>query len=155
MFSRYSFGINCGSFQFIPKPPVVFSALFSVDILPFPSLTHFIGHFLCNPCFFAPFSTFPTKSLIVSNTHSFRLFHCSSHSQFHFQLHQVSLLGQLAFLVTEYILSPNPILVFCFGIVQCLTIWYRSCQLVPYFPAYKTQPDFFIGNFRKNNYECI
>jgi hypothetical protein len=26
---------------------------------------------------------------------------------------------------------------------------------LPYFPAYKTHPDFFVGNFRKNNDECI
>jgi hypothetical protein len=28
-------------------------------------------------------------------------------------------------------------------------------ETLPYFPAYKTHPDFFIGNFRKNNDECI
>jgi hypothetical protein len=26
---------------------------------------------------------------------------------------------------------------------------------LPYFPAYKTHPDFFVRNFRKNNDECI
>jgi hypothetical protein len=26
---------------------------------------------------------------------------------------------------------------------------------IPYFPAHKTHRDFFVRNFRKNNYECI
>jgi hypothetical protein len=26
---------------------------------------------------------------------------------------------------------------------------------VPYFPAHKTHPDFFVSNFRNNNDECI
>jgi hypothetical protein len=28
-------------------------------------------------------------------------------------------------------------------------------SLLPYFPAHKTHPDFFVTNFRKNNDECI
>jgi hypothetical protein len=43
------------------------------------------------------------------------------------------------------------------------TIWlHRLCWFghvqrmeVPYFPAYKTHPDFFVRNFRKNNDEGI
>ena len=48
----FLFGRFCGSFQFIPQSPVVPPAFFIVDILPFPSLTHFTNHFLCNPWFF-------------------------------------------------------------------------------------------------------
>jgi hypothetical protein len=32
---------------------------------------------------------------------------------------------------------------------------YFCVYKVPYFPAHKTHPDFFIRNFRKNNDECI
>jgi hypothetical protein len=32
------------------------------------------------------------------------------------------------------------------------TAW---CPILPYFLAYKTNPDFFIRNFRKNNDDCI
>jgi hypothetical protein len=27
--------------------------------------------------------------------------------------------------------------------------------ILPYFPAHKMHPDFFVGNFGKNNDECI
>ena len=77
--------------------------------------------------FLALFSTFPTRPLIVSNTH------CSPalrHSHCHIQLHQVSLLEYPALFVVEHIISPNPIVVFSFGTLQFSSIWCRSWQLV-------------------------
>ena len=74
----FLFGRFCGSFQFIPQSPVVFPAFFIVDILPFPSLTHFTIISCVIHGFLALFSTLPTKSLIVSGMHSFILFHCTS-----------------------------------------------------------------------------
>jgi len=98
-----------GSFQLVPQSPLVPPAFFSVDILPFLSLIHFTNHFLCNPWFSCLFSTLPTKSLIVSNTHALYFSTALPHSQFHIQLHRVSLLEYSAHFVFEYIASPNPI----------------------------------------------
>jgi hypothetical protein len=47
-FQDILFGLVCGSFHFVPQSPVVPSAFFGVDILPFPSLTHFTDHFRQN-----------------------------------------------------------------------------------------------------------
>jgi hypothetical protein len=43
-----------------------------------------------------------------------------------------SLLGYPALFVVEYIISPNPILVLSFGIVQFSSIWCRYWQQVSY-----------------------
>ena len=78
----FLFGIICGPFQFVPQSPVILLASFSVDILPFPSFIYFTDHFLCNPWLSCSLLYLTTRSLIVSNTHSFifstglRHFHC-------------------------------------------------------------------------------
>ena len=52
------------------------------------------------------------------------------HSHFLIQLNRVFLLDYPALFVVEHIISPNPIVVFCFGTLKFSSIWCRSWQLV-------------------------
>jgi len=75
--------------------------------------------------FLALFSTIPTMSLILSNTRSFVLFHCT----LTFPLsHPIFLLGYPAPFVVEYIISPHITVVFSFGTLYFSSIWLRPWQ---------------------------
>ena len=86
----FLFGIICGSFQFVPQPPVVLPAFFSVHILPFPSFIHFTDHFLCNPWF---------SCSLHSNLNS-ALFPCAS--VVYLLITSVFLYAFKSFIITDY-----------------------------------------------------
>ena len=109
-------GLVCGSFHFVPQSSVVLPSFFVVYTLPFPSYIYSSSCVIHG--FLAFLSTFPTKSLTVSNIHFWILSHSTSTFPLSHLIPPSFSFGVLALSVAQHVTSPDPILVYPFG-----TLW--------------------------------
>jgi hypothetical protein len=103
-------GVVCGSFHFVPQSSVFLPSFFVVYTLPFPSFIYSSSCAIYG--FLALLSTFPTKSLTVSNIHFLIL----SQSTSTFPLsHLIPLSFSFGVSFSQHVTSPDHILVYPFG----------------------------------------
>ena len=104
----FFFGLVCDTLQFVPHTSVVLPSFLVVEIFTLLSFIHFIDHFCVIHGFLAFLTTFPAKSLIISNT---RMFCCTSIFPLSHSFHQLF----LALTAVQHVTSPNPNLIFPLG----------------------------------------